>query len=119
MADHDVIIVGGSLAGCTAAILFARRGLKVALIERNPDLKHYKKTCTHFIQASATPTLQRLGLAEKIEATGGVRNAVDLWTRWGWISDTVDDGKHPAYGYNIRAAFSTRCCASLRSALRE
>lgn len=101
-SGYDVLMVGGSLAGCTAATLFARRGLKVALIERNPDLKHYKKICTHFIQASATPTIQRLGIAEKIEAAGGIRNGVDLWTRWGWIVDKIDDGKHPAYGYNIR-----------------
>jgi 2-polyprenyl-6-methoxyphenol hydroxylase-like FAD-dependent oxidoreductase len=99
---HDVLIVGASLAGCTAAILFAQRGLKVALIERNPDVKHYKKMCTHFIQASATPTLQRLGIAGKIEAAGAIRNGIDFWTRWGWIVDTMDDGKHPAYGYNVR-----------------
>ncbi|HSF48655.1 MAG TPA: NAD(P)/FAD-dependent oxidoreductase [Burkholderiales bacterium] len=102
MNQQDVFIIGASIAGCTAAILFARRGLKVALIERNPDLEHYKKMCTHFIQASATPTIQRLRLAEKIEAAGGIRNAVNIWTRWGWIVDTLDDGKHPAYGYNIR-----------------
>jgi 2-polyprenyl-6-methoxyphenol hydroxylase-like FAD-dependent oxidoreductase len=100
--SYDVLIVGASLAGCTAATLFARRGLKVALVERNPHLKHYKRMCTHFIQASTTPTIERLGIAKKIEAAGGIRNGVDLWTRWGWIVDTTDDGKHPAYGYNIR-----------------
>jgi flavin-dependent dehydrogenase len=30
---YDVIIVGASLAGCAAAILYGRSGLKVALID--------------------------------------------------------------------------------------
>ena len=81
MADHyDVAIVGASIAGCTAATLYARAGLKIALIERDSSLDAYKKPCTHYIQASATPTIQRLGLAERIEAAGGMRNCIDLWT---------------------------------------
>jgi 2-polyprenyl-6-methoxyphenol hydroxylase-like FAD-dependent oxidoreductase len=32
--DYDVAVVGASIAGCTAATLFARAGLRVALIER-------------------------------------------------------------------------------------
>lgn len=38
MSDEklDVIVVGAGVAGCTAALLLARRGLEVALIERGP-----------------------------------------------------------------------------------
>ncbi|MCX7975877.1 MAG: FAD-dependent oxidoreductase [Bellilinea sp.] len=38
MSDErlDVIIVGAGVAGCTAALLLARQGLEVALIERGP-----------------------------------------------------------------------------------
>lgn len=97
----DVAIVGGSIAGCTAATLFARKGLRVALLERSADPKAYKKVCTHYIQPCALPTLQRLGLAERIEAAGGVRNGVDLWTRWGWIRFGLDQ-RFPAHGYNLR-----------------
>jgi flavin-dependent dehydrogenase len=35
--DYDVAVVGASIAGCTAAILFARRGARVALIESHGD----------------------------------------------------------------------------------
>ena len=59
--EYDVAIVGASIAGCTAAILFARNDARVALIERDPNPAAYKKICTHFIQPSATPTIERLG----------------------------------------------------------
>lgn len=106
MAEHayDVIVVGGALAGCTAATLYGQAGLKVALLERNPDPAAYKQFCTHFIQASATPTLRRLGVASDIEGAGGVRNAVNIWSRWGWIFEPpmVDGDGAPIFGYNIR-----------------
>jgi 2-polyprenyl-6-methoxyphenol hydroxylase-like FAD-dependent oxidoreductase len=101
---YDVVIAGASLAGCTAAILLARRGASVALVERRPQLDAYKVACTHFIQASATPTIRRLGLDRAIEAAGGVRNSFELWTRWGWIRPPYGrvHGPQPPYGYSIR-----------------
>jgi 2-polyprenyl-6-methoxyphenol hydroxylase-like FAD-dependent oxidoreductase len=105
-AQYDVVIVGASIAGCAAATLYGRRGLRVALIERHANPATFKRVCTHFIQPSATPTIQRLGLDRTIEAAGGLRNGVEAWTRWGWIRPpTVDIGGSPpvpAYGYNIR-----------------
>jgi flavin-dependent dehydrogenase len=53
--QYHVAIVGASIAGCTTAILFARNGARVALIEREGDPAAYKKICTHYIQPSATP----------------------------------------------------------------
>jgi flavin-dependent dehydrogenase len=97
---YDVVVVGASVAGSAAAILFAQQGLRVALIERSKDIDAYKKVCTHFIQAGALPIIQRMGLAEAIEAAGGVRNGGKAWTRWGWLgSDVISDESH---GYNIR-----------------
>ena len=87
MADYDVAIVGASVAGCTAARLFAQQGARVALVERKPSPTAYKTVCTHYIQSSATPTIQRLGLAEKLDERGAVHNAIDLWTPFGgWIN---------------------------------
>jgi flavin-dependent dehydrogenase len=78
----DVIVIGAGLAGCTAARLFALKGLQVALVEHHADAQAFKQLCTHFIQASATPTLRRLGIDRLIEQAGGVRNGVDIWTRY-------------------------------------
>jgi flavin-dependent dehydrogenase len=95
---YDVVIVGASVAGCTAARLFALRGADVALIEARPAIDAYKTVCTHFIQSSATPTIEKLGLAPLLEARGAVHNSVDLWTHdSGWI---VTDGDAP-YGYSV------------------
>ena len=98
MSDFDAIVVGASVAGCTAARLYAQRGARVALVEKRPDLDAYKTVCTHFIQPSATPTIEKLGLAALIEEHGAVRNSIDLWTPYGgWIRSR---GGTP-YGYNV------------------
>jgi flavin-dependent dehydrogenase/pimeloyl-ACP methyl ester carboxylesterase len=101
--DYDAVVVGASIAGCTTATLLGRAGARVAVVEQRPDPAAYKTVCTHLIQPSATPTIERLGLAERIEAAGGVRNAVEVWTRFGWACPPLGDGyAYPRYGYNIR-----------------
>lgn len=89
--DHDVVIVGASLAGCSTAILLARGGLKVAVVEKRPDPAAFKRICGHFIQSSAVPTLERLDLMEPIIAAGGVRSRLRMWTRWGTIGPSPDE----------------------------
>src|SRR4051794_26386638 len=101
--EYDAAIVGASIAGCTAATFLARKGARVALVERRPDPQAWKAMCTHFLQPSATPTLERLGLIDEIEAAGGVHNGIDAWTPWGWVRpDPPDDFPYPPYGYDIR-----------------
>jgi menaquinone-9 beta-reductase len=101
--SYDAVIVGASLAGSTAAAFLGRQGARVALVERSTDPNHYKRACTHFIQAHATPTLERLGLAERIEEAGGIRNSGQFYTRWGTIRPELDESyRHPRYGYSIR-----------------
>jgi menaquinone-9 beta-reductase len=85
-AAYDVAIVGASLAGCTAAILLARAGARVALVEKRPDPQAFKRVCSHFIQSSAIATLERLDLLGPMEAAGGQRARARIWTRrGGWI----------------------------------
>jgi 2-polyprenyl-6-methoxyphenol hydroxylase-like FAD-dependent oxidoreductase len=100
----DVVVIGAGLAGCTAARLFALQDLRVALVEHHADMAAFKQLCTHFIQASATPTLRHLGLDRLIEDAGGLRNGVDIWTRYGWTGDVapLDENGAPVFGYNIQ-----------------
>ena len=98
----DVAIVGASIAGCTAARLFALAGARVALIDRNPDPDAYKVVCTHAIQASATPTIERLGLAPLLEARGAVRTGARFWTPFSdWIA--LPDDLPRAWGITRRS----------------
>ncbi len=102
-ASYDVVVSGASIAGCTAAALFARRGARVALLERRTDESAYKVLCTHFIQPCGTPVLAELGLVPALEAAGAVRNSAHYWTRWGWIRpEPGPDGAALPYGYNVR-----------------
>jgi flavin-dependent dehydrogenase len=86
--DFDVAVVGGSVAGCTAARLFAQRGASVALVERRTDLAAYKVICTHAILPPATPTIERLGLAPILAERDVPRPWPELWTpHGGWFGD--------------------------------
>jgi flavin-dependent dehydrogenase len=102
MADeqYDVAIVGGSIAGCTAARLYGMAGARVAVLEKSPKPETYKTCCTHFILASARPTIERIGLAERLEAAGAVANAGNTWTRYGWMRTAPDPDY--GHGYSIR-----------------
>ena len=100
----DAVVIGASLAGCTAAILMAREGAKVTLVERHLRPEGHKHLCTHFIQPSALPVLQRLGLDRLIEDAGGLRNSVEVHGPSGWIGHRLGQGSDGAriHGYNIR-----------------
>jgi 2-polyprenyl-6-methoxyphenol hydroxylase-like FAD-dependent oxidoreductase len=98
--DYDVAVVGASLAGCATAILLARAGARVALVEKSPDPRAFKRICTHYIQSSAVPTLERLGLLEPMMRAGALRSRARIWPRWGWIEPPAN-GKSPS-GVNLR-----------------
>jgi menaquinone-9 beta-reductase len=97
--DYDAVIVGASLAGCTAAIFLAQQGVRVAVVEKQPDPAAFKRICTHYIQASAVPTLERAGLLEPIIAAGGLRSGFRAWTPWGRIAPPPD---RASYSVNLR-----------------
>jgi len=93
----DVVVAGGSVAGCALAALLGRQGASVTVLEKSPKPEHYKVVCSHFIQAGATPVLRRLGVDATMERAGALRNGLDVWTAGGWYTMPDD-----AYGYNLR-----------------
>jgi 2-polyprenyl-6-methoxyphenol hydroxylase-like FAD-dependent oxidoreductase len=99
-SDYDVAIVGASLAGCSAAILLARSGARVALVEKSPDSQAFKRICSHYIQSSAVATLERLGMIEPMMQAGAVRSRIRTWTRWGVIEGPRKSTVPP--GINLR-----------------
>lgn len=67
------------------------------LLERASDTNAYKKTCSHFIQASAVGTIERLGIRERLIDAGVVRSSFNTWTPFGWIEQGSE-----VDGWNIR-----------------
>jgi len=60
MMQKPIIIVGGGLAGLTAAIHLSKLGLKIILIEKNEYPKH--KVCGEYISNEVLPYLNYLDL---------------------------------------------------------
>ena len=95
--DYDVVIAGAGIAGCTAAILYGRAGLRVALVERSTRPEAHKVVCGHFVLGGARDTLERVGLWTAMTAEGAaVSHTVALWTPAGWIMPPPDAGIPPA-----------------------
>jgi len=101
-SDYDAVIVGASIAGATAAALLGRQGARVALVERRSDPNAFKRVCGHYIQPSALPTLERLGLLGELERAGAVRGRPHVWTRFGWNDPTVAEPGPERESLNLR-----------------
>lgn len=104
MSDrYDVVIVGGAVAGCILALSYARKDLKVAVLEQKDNHAGYKVLCTHFVQPIALPVFQKLDLVGPLEAVGALRTKAAFWTDAGWIDPPEDYGADAstAHAYNI------------------
>ena len=58
--QDEVLILGGGVAGCAAAIALARKGRSVTMIEREPTPRH--KVCGEFLSGEALEDLHALGI---------------------------------------------------------
>ena len=58
--QDEILILGGGVAGCAAAITLARKGRSVTLIEREPAPRH--KVCGEFLSGEALEDLHALGI---------------------------------------------------------
>ena len=68
MIRHDVVIVGGRVAGAATALLLARAGVRVILIDRD---RHGSDTLsTHGLMRAGVLQLSRWGLLQDVAATG-------------------------------------------------
>src|SRR6266545_2701343 len=81
MAEQfDAIVIGGGPGGATAALMLARAGWKVAVIERARFPR--RKVCGEYLSATNLPLFRRLGLAEEIvELAGPPVRQIGLFAR--------------------------------------
>lgn len=69
--NADVVVVGAGPAGASAAMLLARSGFDVILVDRSRFPRD--KPCGEFLSPGATPILEELGVRSAVEAAGAVR----------------------------------------------
>lgn len=91
--DYDVIVVGGRVAGASTAMLLARLGHRVLVIERSPMPSD--TVSTHAITRTGILQLRRWGLLGDVEdlATPPVRQVT-----LGFGDDRVEFGIRPEHG---------------------
>jgi geranylgeranyl reductase family protein len=68
MSSWDVIVVGVGPAGCTAATLLARQGLRVVIVDRAAAPP--PKVCGEYLSPGCLPLLERLGVLKSLSEVG-------------------------------------------------
>jgi len=97
--EHGILIIGGGLAGLTAAIHLASDGQDVAVIEMSPYPHH--KVCGEYVSNEVLPYLNRLGVYPNTVGAVPISH-FQISTQDGFVVDT----ELPLGGFGIsRYAF--------------
>ena len=108
-AETDVLVLGGGLSGCFAAVAAARKGLSVAIVEKGAiersgaagtGFDHWESACTNPCSGVTPKEIAEAyvreqdgysnGIAHYIECREGYDRLLDLESFGGKIRDTED-----------------------------
>ncbi|MGN0293251.1 MAG: FAD-dependent oxidoreductase [Lachnospiraceae bacterium] len=109
-AETDVLVLGGGLSGCFAAIAAARKGLSVAIVEKGAiersgaagtGFDHWESACTNPCSGVTPKEIAEAyvreqdgysnGIAHYIECREGYDRLLDLESFGGKVRDTEDE----------------------------
>ena len=86
---YDAIVIGGGPSGSTTALMLARAGWAVALVEKSQFPR--PKVCGEFISASTFPLLAEFGLLDDVRGLAGPEiRRVDMFRSSGEAVSTSD-----------------------------
>ena len=88
---RNVLVVGGGAAGYAAAIVFARDGAAVDLVEVKPDVTALGSGIT--VQGNALRVLRQLGVWDEVAAAGYAFNTVGLRAPDGTLLVEMQDAR--------------------------
>ncbi|MCB1635505.1 MAG: tryptophan 7-halogenase, partial [Xanthomonadales bacterium] len=117
MNNPDVLIAGGGPAGCTAAILLARAGWRVALFEK---ARHPRFHIGESLLPMNLPILERLGVLEAVRDIGVYKAGADFPADDGqWNSFPFHRALNPSHEHAFqvrRDEFDALLCEQARHA---
>jgi len=89
MPPHDVVVVGGGLAGCMAAVAAARNGASTVLIQNRPVLGGNASVEILVPPVGAHRPIRESGLIEEVRTAGNQR-AAESWVYSGRLRRLVE-----------------------------
>ncbi|HZN72231.1 MAG TPA: NAD(P)/FAD-dependent oxidoreductase [Micromonosporaceae bacterium] len=101
MTTHDVIVIGARVGGAATALLLARRGFRVLLVDRAAIGSD--TLSTHQVQLPGVALLKRWGLLDRITASGAAATTHVRFDTGG----VVLDGRYPRHD-GVDALYSPR-----------
>jgi flavin-dependent dehydrogenase len=94
----DALVVGGGPSGATTALMLARAGWSVGLVEATAFPR--RKVCGEFVSAANLPLLRHLGVAEAfLDLAGPEVRRVGLFTRDGSITANMPRLQNERHGW--------------------
>jgi menaquinone-9 beta-reductase len=113
--EWDVAVAGAGPAGATSALLLARRGLRVVLLDR----RHFPrpKACAEYMSPGVQTVLDRLGLSHVLDGSRSIRGMDVVSPAGRTIRLTYAPGGEPAYAVSLqRELFDARLVAEAAAA---